>query len=231
MAIAFVTEECTDVERATTRLQVFAMRWIVPAIGVLFVAVIADRSINLGFTFGYYGELNKLTAAFKSLPGVTIESVGYNPDVTLEEIWFRIKDSQVPRYIPFDEDDPIRELSGEELKTALARGLAAIANYPKDSRLLQRPVVATPACDFYPKDYSGWSPDVVGFSISLEEGLEDGSLEATRLAQKYGFEYEFKGKKGRHYLAVPWLEPAQVAALRCEDAVFAIGSRRPTIGS
>ncbi len=205
------------------------MKWFATAIVVLLVAVVADRSTNLGFTVGYYGELNKLTAAFNSLPGVSIESVGYNPDFTLEEIWFRIRESQVPRYIPFDEDDPIRELSGEELKTALARGLAVIANYPKDSRLLQRPAVATPACDYYPKNYSGWSPDVVGFSIALEEGLLDGSREAERLAQKYGFAYQLKGKRGRHYLAVTWLEPEQVAALRCEDSVLGIGFRTPTM--
>jgi hypothetical protein len=205
------------------------MKWFITAIGVLLMALVADRSTNLGLEFGYYGELNKLTAAFKSLPDVSVESVGYNPDLTLEEIWFRIKHSQVPRYIPIAEDDPIRELSGEQLKTALARGLAAIANYPKDPRLLQRPVVTKPACDFYPRNYWGWGPDVLGFAISLEEGLRDNSGEAERLARKHGFAYEFRGRKGRHYLAVAWLEPEQVAALRCEDSVLGIGFLLPTI--
>jgi hypothetical protein len=205
------------------------MKWFKTAVVVLLVAVVADRSTNLGLTVGYYGELNKLTAAFKSLPDVSVEAVGYNPDLTLEEIWFRIKHSQVPRYIPIAEDDPIRELSGEELKTALARGLAVIANYPKDPRLLQRPVVAKPACDFYPKNYWGWGPDVLGFGISLEEGVMDSSGEAERLARKHGFAYELKGRKGRHYLAVAWLEPEQVAALRCEDSVLGIGFLTPSL--
>lgn len=205
------------------------MKWLVPVIAILCVAVLADRSHNFGFSFGYYGELNKLTAAFNSLPGVTVESVGYNPDVTLEEIGFHIMDSGHPRYIPLGEDDPIRDLSGEKLKAALATGLAAIANYPRDPRLLQEPAVVAPACDWFPKAYSGWSPEVVGFIISLESGLKDGPREAEQLARKHGFEYELKGRKGNYYLAVPWLEPGQVAALRCEDSVFAIGFRIPTI--
>ena len=206
------------------------MKWFAAAILVLLVAVVADRSANHGFTVGYYGELNKLTAAFNSLPGVSVESVGYNPDVTLEEIELRIRHSPVPRRIPFDEDDPIRDLSGAELKTALAKRLVAIANYPKDPRLLQEPVVATPDCDFYPRNYWGWSMDAVGFSIYLEEGLMDSSREAEQLARKHGFAYQLRGrKKERPYLAVAWLEPEQVAALRCEDAVLAIGFLLPTM--
>jgi hypothetical protein len=205
------------------------MKWSVTAIFVLLAAIIADRSINLGLKFGYYGELNRLTAAFGSLPGVSIKSVGYNPDLTLEEIWFHIEHAQAPRYIPLGEDDPIRELSGDALETALAKGLDAMANYQKDARLLQRPAVVAPACDFYPKNYWGWNADVVGFSISLEEGLEDSAREAGQLARKYGFAYELRGSSGSHYLAVAWLEPEQVAALRCEDSVRGIGFLLPTL--
>lgn len=207
------------------------MKWLATALTILLPAMIVDRSVNLGFTVGYYGELNKLTTAFRSLPGVSIQHVGYNPDLTLEEIWFRITDAGVRRDIEFGENDPIRELSGKELKAALANGLAMAANYPKDSRLSMMPAVAIPACDYFPKPYSGWTPDVVEFSIILEDGVTDSAREGERLARKHGFAFELKGERGRQYLGVAWLEPEQVAALRCEDSVRGVGFARFAIGT
>lgn len=107
---------------------VFAMKWFAAVVIVLSLgicALVVDRSTNRGFTIGYYGELNKLTAALSSLPGVSIDEVGYNSDVTLEEITIWIYDARGRRrQINFWQSDPIRELSGEALKAALAERLA-----------------------------------------------------------------------------------------------------------
>jgi hypothetical protein len=104
------------------------MKWFATAMIVLLVgigALVADRSTNRGLTVGYYGELNKLTAAMESLPGVSIDSSSYNRDASLEEIWFRITDAQGrSRSIDFGQNDPIRELSGTRLEAALAMRLA-----------------------------------------------------------------------------------------------------------
>jgi len=88
-------------------------------------AFIADLAVNFGLPFGYYGELNRLTAALDSLAGLEIEDVGYNSDVSLEEITFWILDARGLRHqIDFGQNDPIRKLAGNSLQSALAQRLA-----------------------------------------------------------------------------------------------------------
>lgn len=94
-------------------------------------ALITDRSVNIGMPIGYHGDLNRLTAAFQSLPGVSVESVGYNSDVTLEEITFWIRNAEgFRRQINFGENEPIRALWGQRLEAALATRLAEPCNWP-----------------------------------------------------------------------------------------------------
>jgi hypothetical protein len=100
-----------------------------------------------------------------------------------------------------------------------------LASRDIDPRLGQRPAVAKPACT-EPKPYrvEGWNPDVVGFRVGLTTARADGELEAKRLASKYKFEiYNNYGSAEGFALSVVWLDPEQVAALRCEKSVDSIG--------
>ena len=103
------------------------MKWITTILVVLVRAFVAfilwygwDSQQNRGFTFGYYGQFNTVRNALAAMPGVTIMSVGYNPDVTLEEFSFTIRtdrDQEVELWL--SETDPIRAMSGEKLSLAL----------------------------------------------------------------------------------------------------------------
>jgi hypothetical protein len=103
-------------------------KWLVRGtLGLLLVAgvLVANMFINFGLPFGYYGELNRLTGALESLPGISIERVSYNPDLALEEIAFWIQDAEGRRRkLDFGQNDPIRKLWGNELSTAMAKRLA-----------------------------------------------------------------------------------------------------------
>jgi hypothetical protein len=98
----------------------------------------------------------------------------------------------------------------------------------QDPRLSQRPVVAAPACRA-PKPYHAerWTVTSNRFFVSLVATLdrEAADREARRLAD--GHKFEFDGspalqERGGYSFTVSWLEPAQVAALRCESTVVAI---------
>jgi hypothetical protein len=94
--------------------------------------------------------------------------------------------------------------------------------------LSQRPVVAMPACSA-PKPYHAerWTATSNRFYILLASmiGREDSYREARRLAERHKFEIDGGlglETRGGYFFAVSWLEPAQVAALRCETSVDAI---------
>ena len=79
-----------------------------------------DSKVNRGHEYGYYGELNTVSNALVALPGVTIIGSGYNRDVFLEEFGFSVRaGSRQELEVWFHEDDPIRSMSGERLKSAL----------------------------------------------------------------------------------------------------------------
>lgn len=90
--------------------------------------------------------------------------------------------------------------------------------------LSQRPVVTVPACSA-PRPYhvDRWTPKSNRFYISLasKSRIEDADREAGRLAKQHNFEIDGSGLRsgGGYFFVVSWLEPAQVAALRCEDAI------------
>jgi len=107
-------------------------RWIAALLTLIVVGSIAcvlwyrwDSRVNHGFTFGYYGEFNRVGNALASLPGITVASSGYNPDIALEEFTFIVmtEDGQEIQ-LWFLERDPIRRLSGAKLSTALRGRIA-----------------------------------------------------------------------------------------------------------
>ena len=80
-----------------------------------------DSEKNRGFTFGYWGEFNRVSNALASMPSVALISSGHNHDLTLEEFHFEIRNSEGRELdVWFGEDDPIRSMSGQKLSRALA---------------------------------------------------------------------------------------------------------------
>ena len=81
-----------------------------------------DSSRNRGYTFGYYGELNRVGNALAQIPGVKILGSAHNPDITLEEFTFYIRTDDGARVqLWFGERDPARRLSGKRLMAELRR--------------------------------------------------------------------------------------------------------------
>lgn len=100
-----------------------------------------------------------------------------------------------------------------------------------DPRLLQRPTVVKPACiDPRPYRLDSWASGVPDFVISLRPGLADSAREAERLAQKYKFSFIATDLQPQAYqIGVAWLEPEQVAAIRCETSVLDVGFDRRVV--
>ena len=120
--------------------------------------------------------------------------------------------------------------------TAMVKSVAA----EQDPRLLQRPAVAAPQCS-NPTEYriDSWTPDASDFVISLRPVVADTApeaerlaREADRLAQKHKFTFNVTDFQTQAYfLGVAWLEPEQVAAIRCEPSVLYVGFKRTVVVS
>ena len=79
-----------------------------------------DSARNRGFEFGYFGTFNRVQRALAAIPGVTITGDFANHDITLEEFGFHVTTSTgASMALQFGASDPIRELSGQQLTTAL----------------------------------------------------------------------------------------------------------------
>ncbi len=79
-----------------------------------------DSVHNRGWTFGYYGQFNRVTYALNSLDDISISRAWFNDDVTLEEFGFTVRRKNGDFiYIGFDQDDPRRNLSGDSLIAAV----------------------------------------------------------------------------------------------------------------
>ena len=66
------------------------------------------------------GVFNQVRHALTAVPGVSITREWANKDVTLEEFGFHITTSAgQPLHLIFPESDPLRNLSGQQLTTAL----------------------------------------------------------------------------------------------------------------
>ena len=102
-------------------------KWILTSllmITALFVALILwyrwDSETNHGLAFGYYSQYNTVSNALSRIPGASIVATGYNADVTLEEFGFDVKTASGSiLHVWFNEDDPIRRMSGEQLRKVL----------------------------------------------------------------------------------------------------------------
>jgi hypothetical protein len=106
-------------------------------------------------------------------------------------------------------------------------GLEVVAVPAEPKKLLQRPHVAKPPCSD-PKPYrvESWDQSMNNFRIRLAVSSEDVVLEDKRLHDKYVFGSESAIafiSNGVAELWVDWIEPEQVAALRCESVVVEIG--------
>jgi hypothetical protein len=113
--------------------------------------------------------------------------------------------------------------------TGMVKSVAA----EQDPRLLQRPTVAAPLCS-NPTEYriDSWTPDASDFVISLRPVVADTAPEAERLAQKHNFKFNVTDLQTQAYfLGVAWLEPEQVAAIRCEPSVLYVGFKRTVVVS
>jgi hypothetical protein len=79
-----------------------------------------DSSHNRGFQFGYFGDFNRIRHALTGTPGVSITRDWVNNDVRLEEFAFHITTSGGESlHLAFEEADPLRNASGEQLSAAL----------------------------------------------------------------------------------------------------------------
>ena len=105
--------------------------------GVAPVALIGwylwDSAQNRGFEFGYFGAFNRIQHALAAIPGTTITRDWSNSDVTLEEFGFHVTTSTWESlHLDFQEADPIRDLSGQQLVAAL---IAKIQQKPTSTSL------------------------------------------------------------------------------------------------
>ena len=79
-----------------------------------------DSAQNRGFEFGYFGTVNRVRHTLAAIPGVTITRDWANPDMTIEEFGFDIRtNTSQPLHLAFQESDPLRKLSGQQLTDAL----------------------------------------------------------------------------------------------------------------
>jgi hypothetical protein len=89
-----------------------------------------------------------------------------------------------------------------------------------DVRLLQPVVVWAPDCEqpaaYYSED---WSPRALGFYVIYRDGTVNAPQLTKQLAQRHGFVVLEAGTSG---FTARWLEPRQVALLRCVREVKAI---------
>ena len=84
-----------------------------------------DAAHNRGYEFGYWGRFNRFQNAREQMPNVKIldsgwNNSGWNKKATIDQFGFRVQiagERQIKLW--FHESDPVLDLSGEELSTAL----------------------------------------------------------------------------------------------------------------
>ncbi|MDD8046928.1 MAG: alpha/beta hydrolase [Verrucomicrobiota bacterium] len=84
-----------------------------------------DAAHNRGYEFGYWGSFNRFQNALEQMPNVKIldsgwNNSGWNKKATIDQFGFRVQiagERQIKLW--FHEGDPVLDLSGEELSTAL----------------------------------------------------------------------------------------------------------------
>jgi hypothetical protein len=89
-------------------------------------AYMVDSSQNRGWTFGYYGEFNRVSNALTRIPAVRIWEAAPNLDLSLEEFSFELKTTnQATIKLFFAQKDPVRKLKGAALQEALEKRVGA----------------------------------------------------------------------------------------------------------
>jgi hypothetical protein len=128
MARPVCTQKPLAPRRSGRALDYTRMKAALPVISALVVLIVAlifwyrwDTARNRGHSWGYWGEFNAVSNALATVPGVTILSLWYNADVTLEEFGFDILVQSRQVKLVFGEKDPIRRLSGQNLQNALSQ--------------------------------------------------------------------------------------------------------------
>ncbi|HEX7863182.1 MAG TPA: hypothetical protein VF773_22830 [Verrucomicrobiae bacterium] len=86
---------------------------------------IADMNVNRGYTFGYWGEYNRASNALAKMPVIMITNSYYLHDATLELFSFDLMVTGKSVQLRFPSSDPIRELTGDELREALQKTIEA----------------------------------------------------------------------------------------------------------
>jgi len=77
---------------------------------------------NDGRESGYYGDLNRVSNALVSIPGVVVTNFWMNRDITLEEFGFEaVTGTGKPVHIAVGERDPLRQMSPTQLIAALRK--------------------------------------------------------------------------------------------------------------
>ena len=91
-----------------------------------------DSAANHGLEFGYFGGYNRIRNALVAMPGVSISREWANNDISLEEFGFDIttKSGQSVQ-LSFQEWDPVRDLSGQELAEVLSVRIAAVTAFKR----------------------------------------------------------------------------------------------------
>ena len=80
-----------------------------------------DKAENRDYEFGYYGVFNRITHCLESMPEVSaVTATAVNIDIALEEFGLDVtlKNGRTAK-LYFQERDPIRSLSGQELTASL----------------------------------------------------------------------------------------------------------------
>jgi hypothetical protein len=102
---------------------------------------------------------------------------------------------------------------------AIAAASAALGSEP-DARLNRPLAVRTPDCEkpavFHSEE---WNSHALAFSITYDDGTVDAPKLTRQLAGRLGFVVWESGPSG---FSARWLEPRQVAALRCIPQVKSI---------
>jgi hypothetical protein len=109
------------------------MKWRVTALTVITIALGAflvwgrwDVSQNRGYTFGYWGQFNRVGNALSENPDITVTDSGKNEDITLEESFYNVKTADGRELsLWFAERDPIRKMTGSRLTEALLKKIEA----------------------------------------------------------------------------------------------------------
>lgn len=118
----------TDIDMSRTAILAgrlfIACVWLTLGCIMIFAFYLWDSHRNHGWTFGYYGEMNRVAQALAEIPDIRVISSYANNDIVLEEFGFRIHtEGHSGQTLHVSESDPLRNFAGTELLAELKRRL------------------------------------------------------------------------------------------------------------